>query len=129
MSAFAMFATSPEDYTEEDILEALSRPRPERWPRCYFCGYCVGPDEEREDHHPAKTEFPDWVEPAHADCHTRYHSRNGHFKHWGGRSSTSGRLGYELALARWPTFHRMGGLARAKRGERNALGQFTKSTN
>ena len=123
------FTRHPEDYTAQEIEEVLSRPARECWPRCYFCNRFVGPDEEGVDHHPARAEFPDWTEPAHADCHAEYHSRNGDYRQWGGLSSTSGRPGYELAIGRWPAFHRMGGLARAKRARRDALGQFVASTN
>ena len=79
MTTFASFTTHPEDYGQEEILEAYSGPRKERWPRCYFCGYTVGPDEASADHHPARDRYPDWTEPAHADCHARFHSRNGDY--------------------------------------------------
>ena len=90
---------------------------------CYFCDQEV--TDKVEYHHPDKTRFPDWTEPAHPECHTRYHSRNGHFRAWGARSPYAGRPGYERAIAKWPGFHRMGGLARARTAERDALGRFT----
>ena len=119
----------PWEYTDEEIVEAVSRAPSQPYPRCFLCGYMIGCDEEGEEHHPGRKRFPDWTVPVHADCHRAYHSRNGDYRRWGGRSSTSGRLGYELALARWPNFHRMGGLVRAHSAERNAHGQFISSTN
>jgi hypothetical protein len=89
---------------------------------CYFCTQEITGDIEH--HHPDKAQFPDWTEPAHAKCHTRYHSRNGHFREWGARSPYAGRPGYELAIAKWPGFHRMGGLARARSAQRDVRGRF-----
>ena len=91
---------------------------------CYFCLQEIGPDQVCEMHHPDKENFPDWTEPAHDVCHTRYHSRNGHFRYWGGLSSTSGRPGYEYVIAAWPAFHVMGGKHRARTARRNKQGKF-----
>jgi hypothetical protein len=90
---------------------------------CYFCNEPI--QGEVHHHHPDKAQHPNWVEPAHPACHTRYHSEAGHFQEWGGWTQYKGRQGYELAIKKWPGFHRMGGLARAKAAHRNELGRFT----
>ena len=93
---------------------------------CYFCNQEITGNVEY--HHPDKAQFPDWTAPAHAECHTRYHREASHFQLWGARSPYAGRPGYELVIAKWPGFHRMGGLARARSAKRDALGRFI-STN
>ena len=92
--------------------------------KCYFCGQILSSSEPIEDHHPDKEKFPDWTEPAHPHCHTRYHSEAGHFKQWGADSPFAGRPGYERAIAKWPAFHSMGGKARARSARRNPDGTF-----
>lgn len=94
-------------------------------PICWFCGKNIKGTVHR--HHPDKERWPDWTVEAHPECHRRYHSRNGHFKSWGGWSSTSGRRGYELAVSAWPNFHTMGGAVRAKSARRGPDGRFLKS--
>jgi len=77
MSTFEMITKPPCEATPEEIAEVLSRTVKEPYPLCYFCGHLIGPDEEGEDHHPDGEGLPNWTEPAHADCHQEYHSRNG----------------------------------------------------
>jgi hypothetical protein len=90
---------------------------------CYFCNQEItGPVEH---HHPNKARFPDWTEPSHPECHTRYHREAGHFVFWGAASAYAGRPGYEKCIAKWPGFHRMGGLARARSASRDVHGRFT----
>ena len=93
--------------------------------KCYFCNRPISDSEPVEDHHPDKAQFPDWTEPAHPKCHTRYHSEAGHFKEWGGWTAYKGRDGYERAIAKWPGFHRMGGKARARSARRDDRGRFS----
>ncbi len=89
---------------------------------CYFCNQEItGPIQY---HHPDKGKFPNWIEPTHPECHTRYHSESNHFKEWGAQSPYAGRPGYERAVAKWPGFHRMGGLARARSASRDDHGKF-----
>ena len=92
--------------------------------KCYFCGRPITGSEPVEDHHPDKASFPDWTEPAHTTCHTRYHSEAGHFTEWGGWTAYRGREGYKLALRKWPAFHQMGGKARARSARRDERGRF-----
>jgi hypothetical protein len=90
---------------------------------CYFCNQEItGPVEH---HHPNKARFPDWTEPGHPECHTRYHREAGHFVFWGAASAYAGRPGYEKCIEKWPGFHRMGGLARARSASRDVQGRFT----
>ncbi len=90
--------------------------------KCYFCNKeIIGPIAH---HHPDKKNFPDWTEPAHADCHHEHHQAQGHFVEWGRMSSTAGRSGYKLTLERCPTFHHLGGKARARSARRNPNGTF-----
>lgn len=96
--------------------------------KCYFCGKSITPGQHIEHHHPDKDHHPDWTEPAHRECHRRYHQEANHFKEWGAKGGLSapyrGRKGYELAIAKWPGFHRMGGLARARAAARDSHGRF-----
>ncbi|MCP4544227.1 MAG: hypothetical protein GY832_44510 [Chloroflexi bacterium] len=96
-------------------------------PLCYFCNEPITGDDLNM-HHPDKGNFPDWTEPAHAECHRRYHSKAGHFTEWGAESPYAGRPGYEMCVARWPGFHRMGGKARARTAMRGADGRFLPAT-
>jgi hypothetical protein len=98
--------------------------------KCYFCNQPItGPVHY---HHPDKRRFPTWLEPAHPQCHKRYHQDAGHFKQWGREGGLKGgipqrfrgRPGYELCIAKWPGFHRMGGLARARSAQRDKRGRF-----
>lgn len=91
-------------------------------PSCYFCNRPV--NGELNMHHPDKDNLPDWVEPAHAECHRQYHSTRGHFTEWGKQTKYKGRSGYELCITKWPGFHRMGGLVRARTAMRGADGRF-----
>ena len=101
--------------------------------KCYFCSQPITGPTEIEHHHPDKANFPDWTEPAHPGCHTRYHQacpeqgrrEANHFKDWGSQSPYAGRPGYERVIAKWPGFHRMGGLARARTARRDERGRFT----
>jgi len=63
--------------------------------KCYFCTQEI--TGLVEYHHPNKTHHPDWTEPAHPECHTRYHREAGHFQFWGAESSYVGRPGYARA--------------------------------
>ncbi len=92
--------------------------------KCYFCNRPISGSEPVEDHHPDKVQFPDWTELAHANCHHEHHKAEGHFVEWGGMSSTAGRPGYKLTLARCPAFHHLGGKARARSARRNPDGTF-----
>ena len=93
---------------------------------CYFCNQPItGPAEH---HHPDKRNHPDWTEPAHPECHARYHREANHFQEWGARSPYAGREGYERAVARWPAFHSMGGKARARSARRDERGRFVAET-
>jgi hypothetical protein len=92
--------------------------------KCYFCNEEIG--NSAELHHPDKEQFPGWTEPAHPECHTRYHSEAGHFKEWGGWTRLKGRPGYDLAVKKWPGFHSMGGKARAKTAQRDCQGRFAR---
>lgn len=80
----------------------------------------------------------------HHECHILYHStrrewqEQSDFETWGAESPFAGRPGYDLAVAAWPNFHRMGyaaavakanlpvvgGKARAKKARRGVNGQF-----
>ena len=91
---------------------------------CYFCGETL--ETEFDLHHPNKRYCPNWVVPAHKLCHHAYHLDAGHFAEWGAWSCYAGIDGYRRVLAKYPTFHRMGGLARAHTAKRDAHGRFTK---
>jgi len=90
--------------------------------KCYFCAQPITGPIER--HHPDKANFPDWTEPAHPECHTRYHQEAGHFQEWGGWTAYKGRPGYERCIEKWPAFHSMGGKARAHAANRDEHGRF-----
>ena len=90
--------------------------------KCYFCREEItGPVEY---HHPDRANHPDWTVPAHPACHNQYHTQAGHFKFWGTQSPFAGRPGYEKCIEKWPGFHHMGGLARAKSARRDEHGRF-----
>jgi len=90
---------------------------------CYFCGKHIEAGD-KDMHHPDKEQFPNWTEPAHRECHHNYHRDAGHFKEWGSWSPYAGHEGLKRALKKYPTFHRMGGLKRAKTAKRSANGRF-----
>ena len=91
---------------------------------CYFCLQKIGPEDVCHQHHPNKALFPDWTEPAHGVCHIEYHKKCDHFKQWGAQSPYRGIEGLRLAVAAYPGFHRMGGLARARSAKRGPNGCF-----
>ena len=93
---------------------------------CYFCGKPVLPGQERNEHRPKKRKLPKWTVPSHGPCHRDYHSSRGEFREWAKLSPYSGIRGYRLAVARWPGFHRMGGLMRAQTAQRDERGRFVK---
>jgi hypothetical protein len=49
------------------------------------------------------------------------------FKEWGSWSPYAGHEGLKRALKKYPTFHRMGGLKRAKTAKRSANGRFVQN--
>ena len=72
--SFHLFHIPPEDYTDELWAWSSYRPLPDEYPRCVLCGYQIGFDEQRQDHHPDPERRPDWSEPAHADCLRKHHA-------------------------------------------------------
>jgi len=93
---------------------------------CYFCLEPLSAEDEIDYHHPDKGGDPEWTEACHRTCHHKFHQDAGHFKEWGSWSAFAGRDGYERVMKKWPGFHHMGGVARARTARRNECGQFVK---
>lgn len=91
---------------------------------CYFCAQEIKATDTLNMHHPDKANHPDWIEPAHAECHVSYHKSNGHFAEWGSWSPFAGRDGYLRALRKYPGWHSMGGKMRARTAKRRPNGTF-----
>ena len=67
-----LFSAPPYEASAAEIDQALAFSLPARYPRCFFCGYQIGPDEEAERHYPNPERDPEWSVLVHQECRREF---------------------------------------------------------